>query len=208
MKITRNESGAIMLEATFCLIACIVVILMIMSFGFIVYQRSMMGIVANQVAEEVAVTYKLRTVTDSSDVSESDVVGVGKYRYFLHSNDFVEDNCTKLSLLAQTRLTKTSLANDAGGFNVSIERKADDIGRAHYVIVVTNKYTYLFEGIFSTLNIDAANTLTATSYVADTDILSYVNTKNTTDYIISKNPVSDLLDSIIGLVHTVIDIFT
>ena len=32
MKITRNESGAIMLEATFCLIACIVVILMIMSF--------------------------------------------------------------------------------------------------------------------------------------------------------------------------------
>ena len=44
--------------------------------------------------------------------------------------------------------------------------------------------------------------------MADTDILSYVNTKNTTDYIISKNPVSDLLDSIIGLVHTVIDIFT
>ena len=208
MKITRNESGAIMLEATFCLIACIVVILMVMSFGFIVYQRAMMGIVANQVAEEVAVTYKLRTVTDSSDVSESDVVGVGKYRYFLHSQDFVDANCTKLSILAQTRLTKTSLANDEGGFAVSIERRADDVGRAHYTIVVTNKYSYLFEGIFSTLNIDAANTLNAISYVADTDILSYVNTKNTTDYIISKNPVSDLLDSVIGLVNTVINIFS
>jgi hypothetical protein len=208
MKITRNESGAIMLEATFCLIACIVVILMVMSFGFIVYQRAMMGIVANQVAEEVAVTYKLRTVTDSSDVSESDVVGVGKYRYFLYSQDFVDANYTKLSILAQTRLTKTSLANDEGGFDVSIERRADDVGRAHYTIVVTNKYSYLFEGIFSTLNIDAANTLNATSYVADTDILSYVNTKNTTDYIISKNPVSDLLDSVIGLVNTVINIFS
>lgn len=208
MKITRNESGAIMLEATFCLIACIVVILMVMSFGFIVYQRAMMGIVANQVAEEVAVTYKLRTVTDSSDVSESDVVGVGKYRYFLHSQDFVDANKTKLSILAQTRLTKTSLANDEGGFDVSIERRADDVGRAHYTIVVTNKYSYLFEGVFSTLNIDAANTLTATSYVADTDILSYVNTKNTTDYIISKNPAAKLLDSIIGLVHTIIDIFS
>jgi hypothetical protein len=208
MKITRNESGAIMLEATFCLIACIVVILMVMSFGFIVYQRAMMGIVANQVAEEVAVTYKLRTVTDSSDVSESDVVGVGKYRYFLYSQDFVDANYTKLSILAQTRLTNTSLANDEGGFDVSIERRADDVGRAHYTIVVTNKYSYLFEGIFSTLNIDAANTLNATSYVADTDILSYVNTKNTTDYIISKNPVSDLLDSVIGLVNTVINIFS
>lgn len=208
MKILRDERGTMMIEATLCMIASLIVIVMVMCFGFVVYQKAMMGIVANQVAEEIAVTYKLRNVADSSSVTEADVYGVDKYRYFKYSDDFNSDNETKLSLLAQQRLTKTSLAIDDGGYNVEVDRVPDDIGRAHYVITVTNKYTYLFEGVFSIFDMDVSKTLSATSYVNDTDILSYVNTKHTSDYVISKIPGEDTLTSIISFIKTVIEIFS
>ena len=208
MKILRDERGTMIIEATFCMIACMVVMVMVMAFGFIVYQKSMMSVVANQVAEEIAVTYKLRNVANSSEVTEDDVTGVGKYRYLIHSDDFQSDNENKLSLMAQSRLTQTSLAVDEGGYDVSVDRIADDIGRAHYEIVVTNKYSYLFEGLFNILGMDVSDTLSCKSYVADVDILSYVNTKNTSDYVISKIPLGDVMSSVIGLIHSVLSLFS
>ena len=208
MKILRDERGTMIIEATFCMIACMVVMVMVMAFGFIVYQKSMMSIVANQVAEEIAVTYKLRDVANSSEVTEDAVTGVGKYRYLIYSDDFQSDNENKLSLMAQSRLTQTSLAVDEGGYDVSVDRIADDIGRAHYEIVVTNKYSYLFEGLFNILGMDVSDTLSCKSYVADVDILSYVNTKNTSDYVISKIPLGDVMSSVIGLIHSVLSLFS
>ena len=84
----------------------------------------------------------------------------------------------------------------------------DDIGRAHYEITVTNKYTFLFEGVFSAFDMDVSKNLSATSYVNDTDILSYVNTKHTSDYVISKLPGEKTLSGIIGFIKTVIEIFS
>lgn len=208
MKIIRDERGTMIIEATLCMIACMVVMVMVMAFGFIVYQKAMMGIVANQVAEEIAVTYKLRNVANSSEVTEEDVIGVGKYRYLIHADDFQADNETKLSIMAQSRLTQTSLAVDEGDYSVSVDRIADDIGRAHYEIVVTNKYSYLFEGLFTVLGMDVSDTLSAKSYVADVDILSYVNTKNTSDYVIGKIPLGDVMSSVIGLIHSVLSLFS
>ena len=45
-----DESGVVMIEATYCIIACIIVLMFFMSFGFYLYQNSTMGIVANEIA--------------------------------------------------------------------------------------------------------------------------------------------------------------
>ena len=196
------------IEATLCMIATMVVLIMIMCFGFVVYQHAMVGIVANQAAEEIAVTYKLQNVPDSSSVTLEDVTEVGKYRYWSsHIGDFESANESKLSIYAQSRLTQTSLAIDNGGYDVSVERVADDIGRAHYEIKVTNEYTHLFEYVFTAFGQEPPTVLSATSYVADNDILSYYNTVNTTKYVCGKIPGSKIVDGIFGVIHAIVSLF-
>ena len=149
-KYCKDENGAVMLESALCICAALIVIVMFMALGFLVYQHSMMGIVANQVAEEIAATSKLKNVSDASSVTHADVVGVRNFRALVMS-DFTKANKTKAKNLAQTRLTATSMAKDNGGFNVDVKRVSDTMGRAHYEIVVTNKYVTLFGDALSTL---------------------------------------------------------
>jgi hypothetical protein len=196
------------IEATFCMIATMVVLIMVMCFGFVVYQHAMMGIVCNQAAEEIAVTYKLKDVPDSSSVTLNDVTEVGKHRYwFFRIGEFKSANESKLSVYAQSRLTLTSLAIDNGGYDVSVDRVADDLGRTHYEVKVTNEYTYLFENIFNTFGQEPPTVLSATSYVADNDILSYYNTVNTTKYVCGKVPGSDGVSAVFGLIHAIVSLF-
>lgn len=174
-----DESGTTMIEGALCITAVMIVIVMFMGLGFLCYQHAMMGIVANQVAEEIAVTSKLKNVTSASSVTHTDVIGVRNYRA-LFMSDFVNANETKAQNLARTRLTATSLAKDNGGYNVSIERVTDDMGRAHYEVVVTNKYVTLFGNGLSSLGFTSSTPYTATAYVAEVDALMYTDYVSTT----------------------------
>ena len=80
MKI-KDERGAVLLESTYCILISIIVLMFMVSFGFFLYQNTVVTIVANEAAEEVSQTYKLRNVADSSSISSSDISGIGKYRY-------------------------------------------------------------------------------------------------------------------------------
>lgn len=54
----KNESGTVMLEGVFGVFVSIIVMAFLLSFGFYLYQQTMVDIVANEVAEEVVMTYK------------------------------------------------------------------------------------------------------------------------------------------------------
>ena len=103
-KYCKDESGAVMLESALCICAALIVIVMFMALGFLVYQHAMMGIVANQVAEEIAATSKLKNVSDASSVTHADVVGVRNFRALVMF-DFTKANKTKAKNLAQTPAT-------------------------------------------------------------------------------------------------------
>lgn len=178
-KYCKDESGAVMLESALCICAALIVIVMFMALGFLVYQHAMMGIVANQVAEEIAATSKLKNVSDASSVTHADVVGVRNFRALVMF-DFTKANKTKAKNLAQTRLTATSMAKDNGGFNVDVKRVSDTLGRAHYEIVVTNKYVTLFGDTLSTLGFTSSTPYSATSYVCETDAILHTDVCSTT----------------------------
>ena len=178
-KFCKDENGTVLLEGVLCITATLIVIVMFMGLGFLCYQHAMMGIVANQVAEEIAITSKLKNVSDASSVTHSDVVGVRNYRAIVMS-DFVNASKTKAKNIAQTRLTATSFAKDNGGFNVTVDRVSDKMGRAHYKIVVTNKYVTLFGDSLSMLGFGDSTPYTATSYVSEVDALLYTDYCSTT----------------------------
>lgn len=199
----KNERGAVILESTYCILLAIFVLFFFLSFGFFLYQKTAVGIIANEVAEEAIVTYKLRNVADSESVSSTDVAGIGKYRYLLFGGNFERKSESKAKTLADTRLTQTEMAKDKGGLSVSVTPVVDDIGRRHYEVTVRNKYSFLLGDLLSIVGQKEVQTVEATVYVESYDVLNYVNTVKFTQYGISK--ITDefallgLIDSAIGI---------
>lgn len=182
----KKEHGSIILESTYCILISIIIVMFFMSFGFFLYQKTMVTIVANEVAEEVSLTYKLRSVSDSSLVTVDDVSGVGKYRYMFFANRFNDHNETKAENIANVRLTKASLAEEEGSLFVDVEMIVDDIGRRHYEVTVRQEYSFLFGDLLSFVGLNDAQVLEETVYVESHDVLNYVNTVKATKYGIDK----------------------
>ena len=211
MKTLKNEKGTIMIEATFAMICCMIVLMIVMGMGFLVYQRSLMIIVANQVSEEVSATYKLLDCSDAAEVTKTDVTGVKLYRNIFFCGTYKNANKTKAETLASTRLTQSSMAYDDGGFKVTLDRIGDDIGRYHYKITVTNNYTYLFGGVLSYWGIDGLNTLSATTYSVGTDVSGYYGSVTMTSYLLNKAtkefPILGIDSTVVGIINTVLNWF-
>ena len=204
---SSNERGAVMLESTYCILLVIIVFMFMMSFGFFLYQKAMVGIVTNEVAEEVAQTYKLKNVTDNSTLTSNDISGVGKYRYILNVSSLESTNEAKAYSFVDMRLSKTSLAKEDGGMTVNIETVVDDIGRRHYEITVKQRYSFLLGDLLNFIGQSGTQELQATVYVESIDVLNYINTVKATKYGINK--IKDnvaalkLIDSVISLLHSI-----
>lgn len=183
-KEASDESGTMMIEATYCMVAVIFVLIFIMGLGFIYYQSVMFNIACNQCAEEVVQTYKLETVTHNYEVTQTAVEGVGKYRYWMGKIQPASE--AHLNTLVNERLAATSFALDGGDATVTIKPHIDDIGRRHYAITITKPYKFLFHNFFTGGVIKALNLnseLQATVYVEGADMLSLSNTVEFTEFI-------------------------
>lgn len=210
MKI-KDERGAVMLESTYCILISIFVLMFMLSFGFFLYQKTTVTIVANEIAEEVSQTYKLRNVTDSSSILPEDISGIGKYRYLFFADDFNSKNEIKAITLANVRLTKTALAEEEGNLSVNVETVVDDIGRRHYEVTLKQKYSFLLGELLSIIGQQDTQTLEKTVYVESVDVLNYVNTVKFTKYGLNKAKEADFtgilkfVDSAISLLHSIFD---
>ena len=105
----RNESGMILLEAVFCMIIVIIVMLMILGLGFAVYQHAVVEIVANETAEEVSKTYKLRNSPSSSDINDIDVTTPSMYRYVFSEKKYTSKAVSRAKQFAEERIGLTNL---------------------------------------------------------------------------------------------------
>lgn len=205
----KDEHGVVILEATYCIVLAIFVLMFLLSFGFFLYQNTMVSIVANEIASEISQTYKLRDVSDSSSVTPANIDGIGRYRYLLHESDFNAKNELKARNLASTRLQQTTMAKETGTLQVDIKTVVDDIGRRHYEVTVRQRYTFLLGDLLELIGQHEIQTVEATAYVESSDVLSYVNTVKLTQYGMEKmkeldpTGVANLMDSAISLLHSI-----
>lgn len=203
----KDEHGSVMLEATYCILLSIFVLFFFISFSFFLYQKTLVTIITNEIAHEVSQTYKLRDVTDSSSVTASDIVGIGKYRYLFFTNNFERKNEVRAKTITDVRLSKTSLAKEEGGLVVNVETVADDLGRLHYEVTVKQKYSFLLGGLLNVIGQKEKQTIEVTSYVASNDVLSYANTIKMTKYGINKMEDSlGIVGDILGIVNKAIEL--
>ncbi len=203
----KNERGAVMVESIYCLLLAIFVLIFFLSFGFFLYQKTIVTIIANEVAEDVSQTYKLRNVNDASTITVDDIEGIGKYRYLLFSNNFNSKNKQKAKNATKNRLTQTALAENKGDLSIDIKPIVDDIGRRHYKINVKQKYSFLLGGILKVIGQEDTQIVESTVYVESMDVLNYINTVKTTQYGLEKTKeldIVDMLDTVISLINKIV----
>lgn len=202
-----SENGYMILEATFCYSICMVVIVLLLSAGFYLYQLVLVDVVTNEVATEVAQNYKLRNVSDSSNITKEDVISVGFYRYLLFEKSFTQAKKATVQKYANSRLSKTSLEQGRKAPVVEIERMGDDIGRRHYRVTVSQDYTFLFGKILPWIGDNGLGTITCSTNVQGTDMLNMINSVKVMKYI-AKGPVIsgtsgwELGNSVISMINS------
>lgn len=205
----RDEQGSVILESTYCIFISIIVLMFLMSFGFFLYQKSIVTITTNEMAEKISCTYKLREVSDNSNVTSADISGIGKYRYLFFKENFNSKNENKAFTILDARLSKTSLAKKEGNLDVNVETVVDDIGRRHYEITVSQRYAFLLGDLLSFIGQADVQLIEEKAYVASVDVLNYVNTVKLTKYGINKVSENvaflEMIDSAISLLNSVFD---
>lgn len=205
----EGESGVIILESTFCVLICMVVLFLLLSAGFYFYQVVMVQVVANETAENIAATYKYADLKDSADLTADDIADIGLYRYWFSNGTDLEAACeTTGASYANGRLSKTSLALSNGSPTVTVETVTDDIGRMHYKVTVTQTYTFLLGDILNLIGLEGTQQLTATAYVQGVDISHYINSvktwKSVTDTVVGLSGGAGAVNSILSAVSSVV----
>ena len=207
----KNECGTVMLEGVFGVFVSIIVMAFLLSFGFYLYQQTMVDIVANEIAEEVVMTYKFRDVDDCSEITLDKVKNLGRYRYFLFAGQYDSANEQKGTTLANVRLSKTSLSKANSAPKVEIEKVGDDLGRMHYEVTLTQNYEFMMGDILSLVGLTDAETISTTVYVESVDVSNYINTVKMTNYGLKKFsgavPLLNTVNSVIKLMKSVYDFF-
>ena len=209
--IISRDDGEVMLEAVFGITVTIIVLAMLLSLGFYLYQRTMVGIVANDIAEEVVLTYKYKNVSDATEITLSDVQGVSKYRYSLFGSSHRKANQTKADNLLEKELDLTSLVSEKYKPKVSIKEISDDVGRSHFEVTVTASYNIVLQELMNSMGMNLPMTISSTVRVEKVDVSNYVNTVKMTNYLMKKAtgavPILNTVDKVIGLMKSVYNIF-
>ncbi len=207
----KNERGTVMLEGVFGVFVSIIVMAFLLSFGFYLYQQTMVDIVANEIAEEVVMTYKFRDVDDCSEITLDKVKNLGRYRYILFAGQYDSANEQKGTTLANVRLSKTSLSKANSIPKVEIEKVGDDLGRMHYEVTLTQNYEFMLGDILSLVGLSDTEKLSTTVYVESVDVSNYINTVKMTNYGLKKFsgavPLLNTVNSVIKLMKSVYDFF-
>lgn len=200
----KDENGAIIIEGVFGVLVSVITMSLLLSFGFYLYQRTVFQIVANEIAEEIVMTYKFLDVDDCRNITLSDIQNIGHYRYLLFSGKYDSKNEAKGNNLANERLSKTSLAlsNEP---KIQIEKVNDDIGRMHYEITLTQDYEFMMGDLLSMIGMSDFTTLSTTVYVESVDVSNYINSVKMVKYMLDKLakdvPLAKLGDAAIKLVN-------
>lgn len=183
----RNDSGEVMLESSFILVAVILLLLALLSISFLFYQQAMMTSVANEVAAAVAKNHKFTMVsTDANSVEPEQMKDVKLYRYTfgkLGKNSVAKKHDALADTYASTRADLTGIGINAGDAAAVVEIKSTGIGRAYVKVTVSQKSDFFLSGILEFLGIYDESKFSAVAYAECSDMIAYASMVNLADYV-------------------------
>jgi len=185
-----DKSGEIMIESTIIVLMTTLILIFLVSLGFLLYQKSIINTIANETAAEVAQTYKYNEILDSDISTKQQMLdtaaSIKKYRYVFSWGALEADNTEKAASYSIGRLSKTSFAAVQSGPTAEIKTTQSNIGRRYVEVTIEAKYSIFWGGALKAFGMEDAYVLKSTAYAECNDISNYYNMVKFTKYAAAK----------------------
>lgn len=169
----KRESGEVVVEASIVVTLVMIVITIMLYVGMILYQQTLVSVMANQTASNIAQVYSNNLKDPFTGYVDPDRV----YQSITYSNMKTDAYMSvveqKANIFAQYRLKSSRiLTNGTTSVEVQIVKKPNELLKSQIVVTIRDRYDVPLVGIFGTSGLVSF----ASSGRADcVDILEYVN---------------------------------
>ena len=208
--LTKEDGGSMMIDGMIAMLFTILILVFLMSIGFLFYQQWIVSQVANDTATRVAQSYVYPNTDPIMGYINVELIdNVSIFRYM--GDTLAEENSEKGEKVAAWALKQSSLAYPVSDPEILVETKYDSLARRHVEVTVTAEYEIPLGGALQYFGLDKTITYTATGEAVCIDILDYVNTVDTFKALTGKTYGSKALgavNSIISMVDKLIDLFS
>ena len=167
-----------MLEGMFVMVFTIIMLVWILSLGFVFYQRYTTTVVTNDAAVKIASTYSNPTsdiimgFVTTEELSERDL-----YRGFTSDDAaLVCANEERVTCYVKYKLDKTNLNGAIKNVDVEMELVSDSLLRKHVKVTTTCTYNVPFGFALKFMGMDGELTYSATSCADCTDYADTIST--------------------------------
>lgn len=213
-----NEKGEIMLESTFIMIMTLMVLIAMISVGFLFYQQAMLNTVATELATEIASNYKItEQEIGSTDVNVDTLKNIKLYRTSVSMTSMKVLHKQRAEEYLPERVKLSTLGfNEKDpkieNFNVEV----DNVGRMHTEITISLECDILFGGALKYFGIiDSTPKFTATGRAECLDLTGYSGHVQFLNYVKSKmesdgGVINDILEKVVKVINnaeSIADIF-
>lgn len=174
----EEERGSLMIEGMIAMLVTILLLVFLMSIGFLFYQQWIVAQVANDTATRVAQSYVYpNTDPIMGYINVEQIADVPIFRYM--GDSLAEESSQKGEKVAAWALKQSSLAYPVSEPKIQVETVYDSLARRHVEVTITAEYEIPFGGALQYFGLDKTLTYTATGEAVCMDLLDYVNTVDT-----------------------------
>ena len=173
-----DDSGSLMLDGMISMLITIMVLVFLMSFGFLLYQQWIVTSAANDTATRVAQSYAYPNTDPVMGYLNKDMVATASvFRYV--GNSLAFQNERKGENFAAWSLKRSSLATPVADPQIQVSERYDSLARRHVEVTITAEYEIPLGGALQYFGMDRTITYTATGEAVCIDLLDYLNTVDT-----------------------------
>lgn len=215
-KIKKGQNGEVMIESLLAFFPVLFVLFLMISLAFLLYQKTTMQTVVNEIAAKTAQTYRYNSDIKRGTIKNEEVIKGDPYRYttLFGTNEYEAKAKKNASDYAEDYISMTKLWAKPVDGAVNLELSGDGIGRQHLEIKIEGAYEPPFGGWREMFGFKKAYNYTVQSYAEIDDmhdILSMVMAvKNYTNilmgdtkFINAANPTTDVVQELIGYIRQI-----
>ena len=169
----KRKSGEVVIEASLIVTIVIIFISILVYIGMVLYQQSLVSIMANQTASNIAQVYSNSIKDPFTGYVDSDSVYQSITYTSMKNDAYVDVLNQKADALAHYRLKSSRILNDgAPEVQVDIVKKPKELLKSQIVVTIKDKYDLPLVSFFGVSN---TVEFTATGKADCVDIIEYMN---------------------------------
>jgi len=201
---SRKERGAVMLEGMIVVLVTMMILVWLISLGFVYYQRYLVTAITNDACTKVAATYN----NADSDivmgfVNSSDITNRNLYRSVSQGDAQFSVNKEKAEQYINYRLKKTNFVGTLKSVNVKMQLVKDSPTRQHVFLETSVTFNTPLGFALDFFGMKGTQVFSSSARSDCTDVIEYMSLIDFENYVLSGGEVNSkvvkLINSLIGV---------